>query len=226
MTKREISLGLGIPLSLNLGESPSDSMALITISDGESEKSVLVSHRGVRHIDADRYLEAPKERLRPKHAVKRDIAAAAMQGAGWFLAAVLLTFVSLTATGLMKAQVILTSSMSPTINPGDIVLELSPDRIKPQVGSIATYVGKRMDGSVVATFTHRIVGIDEKGNYIFKGDANKDADVQHPTIDEIEGVKFLLIPKVGSLLSPRMIMMLLLAGFGIWLIVDAFRRED
>jgi len=226
MSKRELSLGLGVPLSLDFKESPLDAMALITVSDGLSEKSVLISQRGMVSIDADKYLQAPKERLRPKRDFRREIAKAGVQGAGWFFAALLLTFVSLTTTGLLQAEVVLTGSMEPTLNPGDVVLELTPSHKVPKVGDIATYLGKRMDGSVVAKFTHRIIGKDEKNNYIFQGDANPTADVQHPTINEITGVSILVIPKVGTLLSPKILMMLLLAGFGIWLIVDAFRNED
>lgn len=226
MSKRELSLGLGVPLSLDFKESPSDAMALITVSDGKSEKSVLVSQRGMVSIDADKYLQAPKERLRPKRDFRKEIAQAGLQGAGWFFAAILLTFVSLTTTGFMKAEVVLTGSMEPTLSPGDVVLELAPGTKNPRVGDIATYLGKRLDGSVVAKFTHRIVALDEKNNYIFQGDANPTADTQHPTKEEITGVAFLVIPMVGTLLSPKMMMMLLLAGFGIWLIVDAFRNED
>jgi hypothetical protein len=112
------------------------------------------------------------------------------------------------------------------LSPGDVVLELAPGTKNPRVGDIATYLGKRLDGSVVAKFTHRIIGQDEKNNYIFQGDANPTADTQHPTKEEITGVAFLVIPMVGTLLSPKILMMLLLAGFGIWLIVDAFRDED
>jgi hypothetical protein len=226
MSKRELSLGLGVPLSLDFKESPADAMALITVSDGQSEKSVLVSQRGMVSIDADKYLQAPKERLRPKKDFRKDIAQAGIQGAGWFFAALLLTFVSLTTTGLMKAEIVLTGSMEPALSPGDVVLELSPDRKEPKVGDIATYLGKRMDGSVVGKFTHRVIGLDEKNNYILQGDANPTADVQHPTKEEITGVAFFVIPMIGSLLSPKMLMMLLLAGFGLWLIVDAFRNED
>jgi signal peptidase I len=226
MSKRELSLGLGVPLSLDFKESPSDAMALITVSDGQSEKSVLISQRGMVSIDADKYLQAPKERLRPKRDFRKDLAQAGLQGAGWFFAALLLTFVSLTTTGLMKAEIVLTGSMEPALSPGDVVLELTPEHKVPKVGDIATYLGKRLDGSVVAKFTHRIIGQDEKNNYIFQGDANPTADTQHPKIDEITGVSFLVIPMVGTLLSPKILMMLLLAGFGIWLIVDAFRNED
>jgi signal peptidase I len=226
MTKRELSLGLGVPLSLDFKDAPHDAMTLITVSNGESEKSVLVSPRGMVAIDADNYLKAPKERLRPKHAGKKEVGKAALKGASWFFAAILLTFVSLTATGIMKAQVILTGSMEPTLSPGDVVLEFTPAHKEPKVGDIATYLGKRMDGSVVGTFTHRIIGQDEKLNYIFQGDANPTPDTQHPTIKEIVGVALFSIPKIGMLLSPKMLMMLLLAGFGIWLIVDALRNED
>jgi signal peptidase I len=226
MTKRELSLGLGIPLSLDFKDSPQDAMTLITVSDGESEKSLLISPRGMINVDADSYLRAPKERLRPKRQGRKEIVAAGLQGAGWFFAAILLSFVALTTTGIISAQVILTGSMEPALAPGDVVIELSADRKSPQVGDIVTYVGKRIDGSSVGTFTHRVIGFDEKNNLITQGDNNPTPDTQHPTKEDLVGVALFSIPMIGSLLSPKMLMMLLLAGFGLWLIVDAFRNED
>ena len=226
MTKRELSLGLGVPLSLDFKDSPQDVMTLITVSDGASEKSLLISQRGMISVDADNYLRAPKERLRPKKQGRREIMAAGMQGAGWFFAAVLLSFVALTTTGIISAQVILTGSMEPALSPGDVVIELSADRKSPQVGDIVTYVGKRIDGSTVGTFTHRVIGFDEKNNLITQGDNNPSPDTQRPTTEDLVGVALFSIPMVGSLLSPKMLMMFLLSGFGIWLIVDAFRNED
>jgi signal peptidase len=226
MSKRELSLGLGVPLSLDFKDSPADAMTLITVSDGTSEKSLLISQRGMISVDADSYLRAPKERLRPKRQGRREILAAGMQGAGWFFAAILLSFVSLTATGMISAQVILTESMEPTLSPGDVVIELSADRKIPKVGDIVTYVGKRIDGTTVGTFTHRVIGFDEKNNLITQGDSNPTPDTQHPTKEDLVGVALFTIPLIGSLLSPKILMMLLLAGFGLWLIVDAFRSED
>lgn len=226
MSKRELSLGLGVPLSLDFKDSPADAMTLITVSDGESEKSLLISQRGMINVDADNYLRAPKERLRPKRQGRRELLAAGLQGAGWFFAAILLTFVSLTATGIVTAQVVLTGSMEPTLSPGDVVIELSADRKNPKVGDIVTYVGKRIDGSSVGTFTHRVIGFDEKNHLIMQGDANPSPDTQHPVKEDLVGVALFSIPMIGSLLSPKILMMLLLAGFGLWLIVDAFRNED
>jgi signal peptidase I len=226
MSKRELSLGLGVPLSLDFKDSPADAMTLITVSDGQSEKSLLISQRGMINVDADNYLRAPKERLRPKRQGHKEFLKAGMQGAGWFFAAILLTFVSLSATGIVTAQVILTGSMEPTLSPGDVVIELSADRKNPKVGDIVTYVGRRIDGTTVGTFTHRVIGFDEKNNLIMQGDANPTPDTQRPVKEDLVGVALFSIPMVGSLLSPKMLMMLLLAGFGLWLIVDAFRRED
>jgi signal peptidase I len=226
MSKRELSLGLGVPLSLDFKDSPADAMTLITVSDGESEKSLLISQRGMVNVDADNYLRAPKERLRPKRQSRSELVKAGLQGAGWFFAAILLSFVSLSATGIVTAQVILTGSMEPTLSPGDVVIEMNPDRKNPQVGDIVTYVGKRIDGTSVGTFTHRVIGFDEKNNLIMQGDANPTPDTQHPVPEDLVGVALFSIPFIGSLLSPKMLMMFLLAGFGIWLIVDAFRNED
>lgn len=226
MTKRELSRGLGVPLSLDFKDAPRDAMTLITVSDGMKERSLLISQNGMVEIDADKYLQAPKERLRAKEDDFRTFAKLTFKSSGWIAASMLLSFVVLTFSGLVSAKVVLTDSMVPTIKPGDVVLELSPERLKPHQGSILTYVGKTIDGEAVAPFTHRVVGGNLKDGFIMQGDANKDPDVQRPKMEDIEGVVFLTIPKVGSLLTPKMLMMFLLAGFGLWLIVDAFREED
>jgi signal peptidase I len=116
--------------------------------------------------------------------------------------------------------------MTPTINPGDVVVSTSPDRLKPHVGSVVIYTGKKFDGTAVASFAHRIVAGDAKNGFTVKGDNNPDADVQKPRLAEIEGVVFLTIPFLGMLLSPQVLIILLLAAFGVWLIVDAFRDEE
>jgi signal peptidase len=116
--------------------------------------------------------------------------------------------------------------MIPAINPGDLVISTSPTRMEPEKGDVVIYTGKKFDGSTVASFAHRIIGGDAVSGFEVKGDNNPDPDVQKPVLSEIEGVIFLTIPLVGKLLSPQVFILLLLCGFGIWLIVDAFRDEE
>lgn len=102
------------------------------------------------------------------------------------------------ATDSFRVTNVLTDSMSPTIVAGDFVLTAN-DRIHPPtVGDIVMYDAKRLDGTVVARFTHRIIGQDADG-WIVQGDANPEPDVQHPTEADIQGVVVARIPGIGSI---------------------------
>jgi hypothetical protein len=96
----------------------------------------------------------------------------------------------------------------------------------PQIGDVVTYTGKRFDGTVVASFSHRIISGDTVSGFTVKGDNNVSPDVQKPKLGDIEGVLLFTIPFLGRLLNPQVLTLILISGFGLWLIVDAFRNED
>jgi signal peptidase len=107
-----------------------------------------------------------------------------------------------------------------------MVISTTPDKKAPQIGDVVVYSGKRFDGSKVASFAHRIVGGNATTGFTVKGDNNPYADTQKPVLSEIEGVVLFTIPLIGKLLSPEIFVLLLLCGFGIWLILDAFREAE
>jgi signal peptidase I len=65
----------------------------------------------------------------------------AFRWSGYALAIVLMTFSVLSFSGTVKARVVLTGSMIPAINPGDIVLTTPVKNVTPKVGSVVAYVG-------------------------------------------------------------------------------------
>jgi signal peptidase len=203
-----------------------DAMTLVTVSNGMGERSVLISSRGIREVDSTEYVLAPKERVIAQRHPVRDALQFTSKVAGWVMVSMLLVFTGANVTGLVDSRVVLTGSMVPAINPGDLVISASPNRLAPEKGDVVIYTGKKFDGSTVASFAHRIIGGDAVNGFEVKGDHNPDPDVQKPVLSEIEGVVFLTIPLVGKLLSPQVFILLLLCGFGIWLIVDAFRDEE
>lgn len=227
MSRREVSPGLGIPLYLDTEGAHGDSRTLITISDGQFERTVLFTRTESVVVDPDEYVVAPEERqvITPIKASKNYIYKAFL-GAAWFTLAVLFSAIFVTATGFVHARIVLSGSMEPTIKIGDIVVETPLNGRIPNVGEVVTYTGKRVDGTEVADFTHRIVGGDAEQGFVMKGDANKDADVQQPTPEDIKGIVIFVIPALGKLLTLKNIINLLLATFGIWLIVDALRDRD
>jgi signal peptidase len=227
MLTAELQTELGVPLrwvqprNVNRG-----AMALITVSGGNGEKSVLISNKGVMVVDSKDYVIAPKERVKPPSHPVRDALKLSSKVAAWSLVAFLFSFSLLNVSGLIKSQIVLTGSMSPSIKPGDMVISTTPDKKAPQIGDVVVYSGKRFDGSKVASFAHRIVEGNATTGFTVKGDNNPYADTQKPVLSEIEGVVLFTIPLIGKLLSPEIFVLLLLCGFGIWLILDAFREAE
>ena len=201
-------------------------MALITVSNTAGEKSVLISNKGLMVVDSKNYVLAPKERVKPKATPIRDAITLSSKVVAWVFVAFLLSFSLLNISGVIKSQIVLTASMSPSINPGDMVISTSPERVAPEIGDVVVYSGNRFDGTKVASFAHRIIAGDGQTGFTVKGDNNPSADTQRPVLSEIEGVVLLTIPYVGQLLNPQIFVLLLLCAFGLWLIVDAFRDEE
>ena len=217
---------LGVPLEWVHGYPSRDAMTLVTVSNGYGEKSVLITSRGIREVDSTEYVIAPKERVIAKRHPVKDALRIGTKVAGWALVSILLIFTGANVTGLVDSRIVMTGSMVPAINPGDLVVSTSPTRLAPEKGDVVIYTGKKFDGSTVASFAHRIIGGNAVNGFDVKGDHNSDPDVQKPVLSDIEGVVFLTIPFVGKLLSPQVFILILLCGFGIWLIVDAFRDEE
>lgn len=85
--------------------------------------------------------------------------------------------------------IVLSGSMEPAINPGDVVVirEQPVDKYKP--GDVVTY----LEGNTA--YTHRIISV-ENGVFTLKGDSNNVAD-EFLTADRFEGKVILRIPKAG-----------------------------
>jgi len=226
MKSSSISRLLGIPLEWYHSKGSDNSLALVTVSNGKEEKSVLISATGFMIVLAKDYVIAPKERAVAAKTPVRNAFLFGFKAVGWSMVALFLVTSTLTFTKVIDTRVVLTGSMMPTINPGDILFTAPVSRISPKINDVVVYSGKRFDGSAVAPFAHRITGGTPSEGFIMKGDANPEADVQRPKLAEIEGTVFFRVPFVGRLLQPQTMMLLLLSGFGIWLIIGAFREEE
>lgn len=96
-----------------------------------------------------------------------------------------------------KNFIVLTGSMEPTLNIGDIVITKETTKIQEQ--DIISFKEKN-SSSVI---THRVVEIykeDNKDWYITKGDANSGTDLELLNIDDIEGKYQFKIPYIGRLI--------------------------
>jgi signal peptidase len=226
MKTTPISLLLGAPLEWYHSKGGRDAVALITVSDGEEERSALITSKGFVMVASKDYVVAPKERLAPKRQPVRIWATRVTKICAFAIIGLLATFAALNVAKIVDSRVVLTGSMIPAVNPGDILITAKPSLVAPQVGKIVVYTGKRFDGTVVGSFAHRIIDGDAKTGFTVKGDANPDPDTQKPTLDEIEGVMFFRVPFLGRLLQPQVLMLLLLIGFGISLVWSALRDDE
>lgn len=96
-----------------------------------------------------------------------------------------------------KAYIIVTDSMKPNINIGDIVI-VKKDESKLNVGNVITYKNKK------EIVTHRIVGIkqlDGEVAYITKGDNNNIEDSEKVYFEQIEGSVITKIPYLGKVIT-------------------------
>jgi len=102
--------------------------------------------------------------------------------------------------GAEESYVVLSGSMEPTIDPGDVVLveERAPATIGP--GDVITY---RRSGAEKPT-THRVVEVTEVDGqraFVTKGDANEDPDPQPVAGEHVVGTVAVRLPNVGHVVQ-------------------------
>ena len=209
---------------LDRGTSEVTSNVLLTISNPSGSKTVLITPDAIVETTPKHFVETPPERV----ITGRDRAMKKIGSAttilGYVLAAVLVTFSVLSATGYVKARVVLTGSMQPTINPGDIVITAPVSRIEPKIDDVAAYQARRFDGAPVGVFTHRIINGDGKSGWVLKGDNNPSPDIQKPTNSDILGVVIFVIPWLGNLLSRQVLFTVIPLLAGMWFLLDTLRK--
>jgi signal peptidase I len=129
-------------------------------------------------------------------------------------------------TGALQGRVVLTGSMKPTINPGDVVITESIKFAKPKVGDIVLYSARDLQGQAVSTWAHRIIGGNAKEGFVIKGDANPAPDIGNPKLSDMQSVVLFKIPGIGQYMSPLVI---ILIGSGLMMLLFAismFKRPD
>lgn len=194
---------------------------LLTISSNSGEASYLVSNARLNSAKARDYIQAPRERIEIKRNPKLNLAYKYLQLLGYGALAVLVLFTGLSFTGAFKSRVVLTGSMMPNINPGDIVITVPTKSRMPSINDVVTYQARRFDGEGVGIFTHRIIGGDFKKGFIVKGDNNPSPDTQRPVLSDILGIVVFRIPFLGHLITPRALAILIPTIIGLWLVIDS-----
>jgi signal peptidase I len=202
-----------------------DSKVLLTISNANGEKTVLITPTEVTPTKSKLFVQAPPERIATPAQARNNKIGNVVKFLGYALSGILISFSVLSASGFVKARIVLTGSMEPAIHPGDIVLLAPTPRTQPELGDIAAYTARRFSGESVGIFTHRIIGGDPVNGWLMKGDNNPTPDVQKPKAEDISGVVFFVIPWIGKLMAPKMLMILIPVGVGIWLIIDTLKGD-
>ena len=124
--------------------------------------------------------------------------------------------------GFISMRAVLSDSMAPKINVGDLVV--SANWITPTLGDAAIYHQRNVSGVIKQDVVHRVITISSKGEYQFKGDNNESMDALTVPKSDIVGTVFLKIPGVGSLFNTAGIFSILLFIGGISLTIYGIRN--
>jgi len=203
-----------------------DENILITLTSAAGEQSAYISNQGVTVINAGQLVEAAPEPQSEDTKKQHLGIKKALSISGYLVAILLIVFAGFSFTGNVKARIVLTGSMSPAINVGDVIVTVPITQKEPQIDDVIAYQAKRFNGENVAVFSHRIIDGDIENGFIVKGDANKSPDPQKPKAADILGVVLFTIPFLGNLLTPKALFLLLPCAFGLWLIMDAMKNVE
>jgi signal peptidase I len=189
-------------------QSEDTTLFLITRTGSEEPKILKLQNGqvtpiGVKELPFESTI-APKK----KSLLSRIRPTTVLTAIGYMFAVLLLGFVVSVNVGYMQARVVLTNSMSGTIEPGDVVV--AAPWIEPAVDDIAIYQARDFEGTVRAEFVHRIISGNTASGFEFKGDNNETKDALVVQTGDIRGVVLFWIPNAGSIMTPQNLLM----GFG------------
>ena len=214
---------LGIDLKVSRKD-PKDSV-LVTVRKPNGQIRTAVVKPGSEKIDSSPdYLEqAP---IRDKELIRKK--SFRYLSNAFFISIGLMVALLLTArvTGFGEARVVMTGSMQPAINPGDVVVTVSDNFKQPKLNDVVIYEAKRFSGEVVAPFAHRIIGGNANNGWIMKGDANEQPYVQRPKAQDIVGIVVLVIPQIGNLLSYKSLIFIAVVLISIYLTREILRSPN
>jgi len=218
--------GTGGEIWLEGNSSHVDSNILFTVTSHEGERSAYISGNSITQLKAGQLIE-PAPEVKSEDTQKKYVGVNKfLTLAGYSISILLLMFSALSFSGIVKARIVLTGSMEPSISAGDIIVTTPISRKAPRVGDVVAYQARRFNGEKVAIFSHRIISGDLQSGFVVKGDANKSPDSQKPKAADILGVVIFVIPYLGNVLTPKALFLLVPCIFGLWLIMDAMKSVE
>lgn len=138
------------------------------------------------------------------------------------LAAIFVIPVLLNIFGVISMRVILTDSMTPRIQPGDLVV--TANWIKPTLNDVAMYKQRDINGVIKQEVVHRVITLNSKNEYQFKGDNNKSMDALSVPKDDVIGTVVLKLNGVGNLFTPGGLVSVLALIGGIWISIRGIKK--
>jgi signal peptidase len=116
--------------------------------------------------------------------------------------------------GGYRLYIVQTGSMTPTLLPGDVVLD-GPPKGNYHPGEVITFRHSDLTTDLV---THSVIGV-QAGKIRTKGDSNRTADPWEIRPDQVQGVVVRRIPRLGYLLiffrQPAGIVSIILGGLAL-----------
>ncbi|MFI1987871.1 signal peptidase I [Actinoplanes sp. NPDC020271] len=92
------------------------------------------------------------------------------------------------------SSVVVSGSMRPAVEPGDVVLTAPPAARRLRAGCVIRF---RSPGRPGRSTLHRIVRVDTHGDLITKGDANRVEDAMPVPVSAVTGTQRLRVPYAG-----------------------------
>src|SRR5665647_2188401 len=104
---------------------------------------------------------------------------------------------ALPALGTWQTYLVLTDSMRPAIDPGDLVVVAPLGSRDIPLGRVVTFTSRSSDAHGPRTVIHRVVSLRADGAFTTAGDANPQEDSAPLTQADVTGQARLLVPWVG-----------------------------
>lgn len=134
-----------------------------------------------------------------------------------------LVFLASLLTGFLQLRVVLTGSMKPAIQPGDLIVAASTKIVTPEKGDVVLYSARDLQGKAVTVWSHRIISGDVKSGFTIKGDANPQPDLGIIPVKDIQSIVVAKIPFVGHLFN-LISLILICAGLLIFSLISRLRE--
>ena len=135
-----------------------------------------------------------------------------------------LIFFGLLITGIFQMRVVLTGSMKPAINPGDLIIAASKEYVDARVGKVVLYSARDLQGKAVTVWAHRIISGNTTKGFTIKGDANDQPDIGTIPLKDIQSVVILRIPHIGHIFNIYSLI-LIFSGLFLLSIVSSRRKQ-